>query len=224
MPSPNISRREGKRANRERTARILAILGEMYPASRCSLDHQNAFELLVATVLSAQCTDARVNAVTPALFARYPSAAAMAEAPVEELEDLVRSTGFFRSKARALLGLAQALIDRFGGEVPTSIEELTTLPGVGRKTANVVRGVAFDLADGVVVDTHVKRIARRLGLTRETDPEKIERDLIEIIPREDRVIFTHRVIDHGRQTCVARKPRCWQCGLVELCPSAILTP
>jgi endonuclease III len=213
-------RRESKRAKRERAARILGLLAEMYPDSRCSLDHQNAFQLLVATVLSAQCTDARVNAVTPALIARFPTPAALAAAPLPEVEDVIRSTGFFRSKARALIGLAQALEEGFDGRVPTSIEDLTTLPGVGRKTANVVRGVAFGLADGVVVDTHVKRIARRLDLTRQTDPERVERDLLELIPVEQRVRFTHRVIDHGRKTCVARKPRCWECALAPLCPSA----
>ncbi|MEX2571477.1 MAG: endonuclease III [Gemmatimonadota bacterium] len=210
--------RESKRAKRERTGRILTLLAEMYPESRCSLEHEDAFQLAVATVLSAQCTDARVNMVTPALFARYPTPAALAEAPQEDVEELIRSTGFFRSKAKSLLGLAQALEDRFGGEVPRSIEDLTSLPGVGRKTANVVRGVAYGLAEGVVVDTHVKRIANRLRLTKHEDPERIEKDLIELIPEEERVIFTHRVIDHGRAICVARRPRCEVCLLLEECP------
>ncbi len=192
----------------------------MYPESRCSLVHENPFQLLVATVLSAQCTDARVNAVTPELFRRFPDARSLANAPYEEVEKTIRSLGFFRSKSKSLLGLAQALLDRFEGKVPVSIEDLTTLPGVGRKTANVVRGVAWGEADGVVVDTHVKRVSYRLGLTRQTDPERVERDLLELIPRNERVIFTHRVIDHGRAICVARKPRCESCGLAEICPWA----
>jgi endonuclease III len=174
----------------------------------------------VATVLSAQCTDARVNAVTPALFARYPTATALAAASYEDVEETIRSVNFFRNKSRALLGLAEALRDRFGGEVPPSIDELASLPGVGRKTANVVRGVAFGHADGVVVDTHVKRIAKRLGLTRHEDPEDVERDLIRLLPYQERVAFTHRMIDHGRAICVARKPRCGSCDLAPFCPSA----
>jgi endonuclease-3 len=208
------------RAKRERAREIVARLAVMYPDSRCSLDHRNEFELLVATVLSAQCTDARVNSVTPGLFARFPDADALAAAPQQAVEEEIHSLGFFRSKARSLLGLATALRERFGGEVPRSIEDLTSLPGVGRKTANVVRGVVWGDADGVVVDTHVKRIAARLGLTRHTDPEKVEVDLIALLPREERVIFTHRVIDHGRAVCVARGPKCDICGLATLCPSS----
>jgi endonuclease-3 len=192
----------------------------MYPESRCSLTHRDPFELLVATILSAQCTDARVNEVTPALFARYPDAAALADANTAELEELIRPTGFFRNKARSLLGMAQALVDEHVGEVPRDIRELTALPGVGRKTANVVRGVVWGDADGVVVDTHVKRISHRLGLTRETDPVKIEADLMKLIPEGERVVFTHRVIDHGRAVCVARTPRCEICDLSDICPSA----
>ena len=192
----------------------------MYPDSRCSLKHRNAFELAVATALSAQCTDARVNMATPELFRRFPTPDALANAPYEEVEELVRPLGFFRSKAKAIIGLAQGLVDDFGGQVPRSIEELTTLPGVGRKTANVVRGVAWGLADGVVVDTHVKRVAHRLRLTRQTDPVRVERDLLELLPEEERVIFTHRVIDHGRAVCVARRPKCEICGIAEWCPSA----
>lgn len=208
------------RAKRERAREIVARLAVMYPDSRCSLDHRNEFELLVATVLSAQCTDARVNSVTPGLFARFPDADALAAAPLQAVEEEIHSLGFFRSKARSLLGLATALRERFSGEVPRSIEDLTSLPGVGRKTANVVRGVVWGDADGVVVDTHVKRIAARLGLTRHTDPEKVEEDLIALLPREERVIFTHRVIDHGRAVCVARGPKCDICGLASLCPSS----
>ncbi|MEX2583862.1 MAG: endonuclease III [Gemmatimonadota bacterium] len=214
--------RESRRSRRERTAEILSRLAEMYPESRCSLDHETPFQLAVATVLSAQCTDARVNMVTPELFGRYPTPGSLAGAKQEDVEEIIRTTGFFRSKAKSLIGLAQALEDRYGGEVPDSIDDLTSLPGVGRKTANVVRGVAFGLAEGVVVDTHVKRIAYRLGLTRQTDPELVERDLIPLIPEEERVVFTHRVIDHGRAVCVARKPRCARCKLNDLCPSALV--
>lgn len=201
---------------------ILARLARAYPDSRCSLDHENAYQLLVATVLSAQCTDARVNMVTPELFRRFPTPRALADAPYDDVEEAIRSVTFFRNKSKALLGLGQALVERFDGEVPVAIEELTTIPGVGRKTANVVRGVAYGEADGVVVDTHVTRVARRLGLTKHTDPEKIERDLIELIPREERVVFTHRIIDHGRTICTARIARCWECSLFDVCPSASL--
>lgn len=212
--------RESKAAKKERTREIVRRLAEMYPESRCSLTHENPYQLLVATVLSAQCTDARVNASTPELFGRWPTPRELGTAPIEEVEEVVRPLGFFRNKAKAITGLSEDLDRRFDGEVPSSIEELTSLPGVGRKTANVVRGVAYGLADGVVVDTHVKRISNRLGLTRETDPEKIEADLIELLPYEDRVVFTHRVIDHGRAVCTARKPKCWECDLSDICPSA----
>jgi endonuclease III len=197
-------------------------LREMYPDSECSLVHRDEFQLLVATVLSAQCTDARVNATTPTLFARFPTAAALADARPEEVEQIIHPLGFFRAKTRSIIGLAQELEARFGGEIPRTIEELASLPGVGRKTANVVLGVAFGHAEGVVVDTHVKRIAYRLGLTRQTDAVLVERDLIPLLPEEERVVFTHRVIDHGRAVCVARKPRCPECGLEELCPSSLL--
>lgn len=210
--------RESRTAKRKRTREILDRLAQMYPDSRCSLDHENPFQLIVATALSAQTTDARVNSVTPELFRRFPTPEALAEAPLEAVEETVRPLGFFRTKAKAIIGLAQALVERFESRVPRSIEDLTTLPGVGRKTANVVRGVIWGDADGVVVDTHVKRVANRLGLTRNTDPVRIEKDLIPLIPREDRVIFTHRIIDHGRAICVARKPKCWECGLLEVCP------
>jgi endonuclease III len=212
--------RESGKARRERTGRIIARLAELYPESECSLRHESPFQLLVATVLSAQCTDARVNAATPELFARFPTPAALADAPYAEVEEIVRPLGFFRTKANAIIGLAQALEERFDGMVPRSIEDLVSLPGVGRKTANVVRGVAFGEAEGVVVDTHVKRIAYRLALTRQTDPELVERDLIELVPYGERVVFTHRMIDHGRAVCVARKPRCWECGIEPDCPSS----
>jgi endonuclease III len=197
---------------------ILAWLAETYPESRCSLEHDSPFQLLVATVLSAQCTDARVNQVTPGLFARFPDAAALGTAHEDEVVEQIRSVNFYRNKARALIGLGRLLHDEHGGTVPRQIDALTRLPGVGRKTANVVRGVAFGEADGVVVDTHVKRISARLGLTRHDDPEKIELDLIPLLDPADRVVFTHRVIDHGRAVCVARAPRCGLCGLRELCP------
>lgn len=194
-------------------------LGEMYPDSRCSLDHETPLQLLVATVLSAQCTDAAVNKATPALFARYRTTEDYAAASQEEMEEAVRAINFYRNKAKALIGLGRALVERHGGEVPREMEALVELPGVGRKTANVVRGVGFGESDGVVVDTHVKRIAARLGLTREEDPERVERDLLEILPAESRVVFTHRVIDHGRAVCTARRAYCDRCALLDLCPT-----
>jgi endonuclease-3 len=192
----------------------------MYPVSRCSLDFEDPFQLVVATALSAQCPDARVNQVTPALFRRWPTPEAMAEAAVEDVEHEIRTINFFRNKAKALVGLSQVLTDEHGGEVPHAMEALVKLPGVGRKTANVVRGVGFGYADGVVVDTHVRRITNRLGLTKESDPDKIEQDLLPLIPYEHRVAFTHRVIDHGRAVCVARNPRCGECALADICPAA----
>lgn len=197
----------------------MARLGELYPESRCSLDHESPFQLLVATVLSAQCTDARVNEVTPSLFERWPTPAALAGAERAEAEEAIRSINFFRNKAKALVGLATALVEEHGGEVPREMEKLTALPGVGRKTANVIRGVAFGEADGVVVDTHVKRIAKRLGLTAEEDPDRVEADLLPLLAAEHRVVFTHRIIDHGRAVCTARRALCAGCGLAELCPA-----
>jgi endonuclease-3 len=214
--------RESKRAKHERALEILGRLAEAYPDSRCSLDHASPFQLLTATLLSAQCTDVLVNKVTPALFARYPSPADLAGAPVEELEGVIRQVNFYRTKAKALQGLGEALVDRHGGEVPRSMEALTGLPGVGRKTANVVRGIAFGEADGVVVDTHVKRVSNRLGLTRSDDPVQIEQDLLGLVPPESRVVFTHRVIDHGRAVCIARRPRCEVCVLNDICPSSLV--
>jgi endonuclease-3 len=193
-----------------------------YPGSAdelCALDHQGPFQLLVATILSAQTTDERVNMVTPALFARYPDAAALAAADPLELEEIIHSTGFFRAKARNLIGMAQAVVARFGGEIPTRREDLVTLPGVGRKTANVVRSVAFALP-GLPVDTHVTRLSQRLGLTTETDAVKIELALNEMIPARDHGAFSLRLILHGRRICVARSPRCADCILADFCPSA----
>jgi endonuclease III len=212
--------RESKAAKWERMQEVLRRLEDMYPDSRCSLDHDDPLQLLVATVLSAQCTDARVNQVTPALFRKYPAAADYGAASQEEMEADLASVNFFRNKAKALRGMGEALDREHGGEVPAELEPLTALPGVGRKTANVVLGVGFGVADGVVVDTHVKRIAKRLGFTRHADPEKVEKDLLPLIPEENRVIFTHRMIDHGRAVCVARKPRCEICDLSDICPSS----
>ncbi len=197
-------------------------LEERFPGTAkelCALDHRNPFELLVATILSAQCTDERVNLTTPALFARYPDAAALAAANPEDVEALIRPAGFFRSKTRNLLGMAAGLTERFGGEVPTAMEDLVTLPGVGRKTANVVRSVAFDLP-GLPVDTHVQRLATRLGLTTATDPVAIEQELDKMVPAARRGTFSLRLILHGRATCRARRPHCSQCVLADICPSA----
>jgi endonuclease-3 len=214
------ARRESARARRARTVEILERLRREYPGSRTALHYRNPFELLVSTVLSAQTTDVTVNAVTPGLFRRFPTPEATAAADLAELETLVHTTGFFRTKARAIKGLAQALVGEHGGEVPASMEALRTLPGVGRKTANVVLGNAFGINEGVVADTHVQRLSRRLGLTWQSDPEKIERDLMELVPRQDWTIWSHLLIDHGRKVCKARKPACAACVVADLCPSA----
>jgi endonuclease-3 len=200
------------------TADLYDRLTRLYPDAHCELDFRNAFELLVATILSAQCTDRRVNMVTPVLFARYPTPAALSAAKQEEVEEIIRSTGFFRNKAKSIIAMAGALVDRHGGEVPATIDELVRLPGVGRKTANVILGNAFGLAEGVVVDTHVARLAARLGLTSETDPVRIEQALMPLFPRERWTMLAHLLIWHGRRVCDARKPRCAECALVEICP------
>ena len=192
-------------------------LARMYPDARCALHHDNALQLLIATILSAQCTDVRVNMVTPALFARYPDANAFASANPRELETLIQSTGFFRNKARNIIACCRKIVDEHGGEVPATLEELVPLPGVGRKTANVVLGDAFD-TPGITVDTHVGRLSRRLGLTTQTDAEKVERDLMKLLPRKDWTVFSHRMIFHGRQVCGARKPNCAGCALNDICP------
>lgn len=202
-----------------RTHRILAILSEQYPDARCELEHRNPFELLSATILSAQCTDVRVNLVTPALLARYPDAHTLAAARQEDVEELVRSTGFFRNKAKALIGMAGALVADHGGEVPRTMESLRVLPGVGRKTANVILGNAFGINAGITVDTHVKRISRLLHLTRETDPEKVERDLMRLVPRDAWTLVSHLLIFHGRRTCIANRPKCGECRIRLECPS-----
>jgi len=204
-------------------ARVVADrLAREYPGTAtqlCALDHTNAFQLLVATILSAQTTDERVNMVTPSLFARYPSAADLAAAEPAELEEMIRSTGFFRSKAKSLIGMATGLVDRFGGEVPARLSDLDSLPGVGRKTGNVVRSVAMDLP-GLPVDTHVLRLSKRLGLTTQNDPVKVELELNPMIRQEERGALSLRLILHGRQVCKARKPRCDACVLADICPSA----
>jgi endonuclease-3 len=204
--------------------KVLRLLRRAYPEVACALEHRNPFELLAATILSAQCTDKMVNRVTPGLFARYPDAAALAAAEPAELEGLIHRTGFFRAKARSLRGMAAALVERHGGEVPRDLDALTVLPGVGRKTANVVLGVAFGLATGVVVDTHVKRLSRRLGLSRAADPVRIERDLMAAVPRREWIDFSHRLIAHGRAVCLARAPKCGSCPLLAACPRAGLPP
>ena len=196
-------------------------LTTLYPDAHCELDFETPLQLLVATILSAQCTDKRVNMVTPTLFAAYPTAQALADAPIEHLEELVRTTGFFRMKAKNIQGMARALVERHGGEVPADMEALVALPGVGRKTANVVLGNAFGTNHGVVVDTHVGRLAVRLGLTRETDPVKVEEALMPLFPRESWTMLSHLLIFHGRRVCDARKPRCGECALAEVCPSAM---
>jgi endonuclease III len=201
---------------------VAKLLAKEYPDADCELDFRNAYELLVATILSAQCTDIRVNQVTPTLFANYPDAVSLAAADRAALEDLIRSTGFFRQKAQSLQGMAQRVCTHFGGQIPGSLKELVTLPGVGRKTANVVLGYAFDIP-GITVDTHVGRVARRLGWTTATNPDRVEAELMELWPRRDWTILSQRLIWHGRRTCFARRPACERCPLVHLCPSAVVT-
>jgi endonuclease-3 len=203
-----------------RVAAVLAGLDKLYPDADCELHRENPFQLLCATILSAQCTDERVNQVTPRLFAMFPTPEKMSEAPLPVLEDIVRTTGFFRQKAKSLQGAAQLLVERHRSQVPRTIDELRQLPGVARKTSNVVLGTAYGIADGVVVDTHVQRLALRLGLTRETTPEKIEQDLMKVIPRDRWIRLSHQLIWHGRRVCFARKPDCENCLLAPDCPAA----
>jgi endonuclease-3 len=212
--------RESRAERARRAAEILRRLDRAYPEASCALVHHDPLELLVATILSAQCTDARVNLVTPALFARCPTAAGYAAIPAAELEDLIRSTGFFRNKARALRALGATLVERHDGRVPESMAELVALPGVGRKTANVVLGNAFGRNEGIVVDTHVGRLARRLGLTRADDPVAVERELLPLFPRTRWADLAHLLIAHGRAVCKAPRPRCAACALAALCPAA----
>lgn len=204
----------------KRMPELLARLHQTYPDIKCELNHSSALELLVATILSAQCTDARVNMVTPALFEKYPDAAAFANADISELEEMVRSTGFYRNKASNIQEACRRIVSEYGGEVPNSMDELLTLKGVARKTANVVLGVWFGIADGVVVDTHVKRLSNRLGLTKESDPQKIEKDLMKLAPQSEWVDLSHLLIFHGRRVCFARKPNCASCTIIDLCPSS----
>ena len=204
----------------ERALEIIVRLQRMYPKAKCSLDFTNPFELLIATILSAQSTDARVNVVTKSLFRKYPDAATMAKATQPEMERDVRQTGFFRNKAKAVIAASKAIVEQHGGEVPDTMEALTALPGVGRKTANVVLSNTFKKPVGVVVDTHVTRLSARLGLTANSDAVKIEEDLMKLIPQKEWTLFSHRLIAHGRAVCIARKPKCAECALNDVCPSA----
>ncbi len=226
-PRPAVAPRRPRESAAIRTARTLEILHRLkraWPDARCALEHADAYQLLVATILSAQCTDQRVNLVTPGFFARWPDPEALAAAREPEVEEVIRSTGFFRNKARSLVGMARALVAEHGGKVPPSMEALSRLPGVGRKTANVVLGNAFGIDEGITVDTHVTRLAGLLGLTRETDAVKIERELVRLVPRADWTLVSHLLIQHGRAVCIARRPRCGECVLADLCPSAATPP
>jgi len=206
---------------RRRAARlILRRLERLYPDAHCELNHADAYQLLVATILSAQCTDVRVNMVTPEVFRRWPDAAALAQANQAELEGVIRSTGFFRNKAKSLIGMARAVVADHGGEIPRTMAELRPLPGVGRKTANVVLGNAFGINEGITVDTHVLRLSRLLGLTRQTAADKVEEDLMAVMPRQKWALVSHLLIWHGRRVCIANRPRCDDCGLNDICPSA----
>ncbi len=204
-------------ARRERFAEIYQILDRTYPGATCALTHRSPWELLVATILSAQCTDKRVNEVTPGLFRKYPTPQDFAAVRPEVLAEDIRSTGFFNNKAKAIVGAAKAVLENFGGAVPRTMDEMLTIPGAARKTANVVLGTAYGIATGVVVDTHVQRIATRLDFTKETDPVKIERDLVKIVPQDRWILFSHEIILHGRALCIARHPRCAECPLERLC-------
>ncbi len=212
--------KETREERKKRARKIIALLSKEYPTAKCSLDHKTPLQLLVSTILSAQCTDKRVNQVTPALFAQFKTAQDYAAANLDVLEDYVRTTGFYRNKAKSLKAAGQALVEKFSGEVPQTMEKLLALPGVGRKTANVVLGNAFGIAVGVVVDTHVNRIAARLGLTPQENPEKTEKKLMEVIPKKDWVLFPHLLIYHGRAVCKAQRPNCPGCVVNKLCPSS----
>jgi endonuclease-3 len=220
VPASKKRRKAQLKTSAERIAKIIAGLQKAYPGATCALTHSNAWELLVATILSAQCTDARVNMVTPTLFRRFPTPAAMSKAALPELEELIRTTGFFRNKAKSISGAAKGVVERFGGKVPQTMHELLTLPGVARKTGNVVLGTAYGIADGIVVDTHVLRLTRRLELTLNTEPKKVEQDLIKIIPKDHWIDFSHELILHGRAICIARKPRCADCTIEKECDSS----
>ena len=213
----SVKRPKTAAERRARIEEILRRLDQMYPAATCALHHHNPWELLVATILSAQCTDKRVNEVTPGLFAKYPTPTDFAAARQEVLANDIRSTGFFNNKARSLIGAAKRVVNEFGGQVPRTMEEMLSIPGAARKTANVVLGTAYGIASGVVVDTHVQRVAARLDLTKNTEPVKIEQDLMKILPQEKWVLFSHQIIHHGRALCIARKPRCAECALNDIC-------
>ncbi len=209
--------------NESTETRARALIGRLkaaYPDAACALRHRDPFQLLVATILSAQCTDERVNKVTPALFERFPDARSMKDADVLEVEDLIRTTGFYHNKAKSLLGASRRIAETYRGAVPSTMEELLTLPGVARKTANVVLGVGYGIGEGIVVDTHVDRVSRRLGLSRGGTPVQVERELMKLVPRPDWILFSHLIIFHGRRICIARKPRCALCPVQDLCPSA----
>ena len=212
--------RESQSARAERAVDVYDLLADEYPDAHCELDFESPFQLAVATILSAQTTDERVNSVTPGLFARYPDAAALASADQRDVEEIIRSTGFFRSKAKNIIGFARGLMAEHGGDVPADLAHLAALPGVGRKTANVILGNAFDRAEGVVVDTHVKRLSTLLRFTREETPEKIEQDLMKLFPRERWTLLAHLLIWHGRRVCIARRPKCEECAVSHLCPSS----
>jgi endonuclease III len=218
-PTPTKTRAGRGALAPERVAAILKGLDEAYPDAVCALTHRSPWELLVATILSAQCTDARVNIVTPELFRRFPTPQAMTKATQPELEGLIRTTGFFRNKAKSIRGAAQTIVEKFGGEIPQTLAELTTVPGAARKTANVVLGVSFGKAEGVVVDTHVFRISRRLELAKGETPQVVEQELMKVLPKDRWISYSHQVIHHGRQVCVARNPRCKQCNLEMVCRS-----
>jgi endonuclease-3 len=216
-PQKLVPRPKTAAERKARVAKILELLDRMYPNATCALHHNNAWELLVATILSAQCTDKRVNEVTPGLFKKYPTVADFAQASQAELAQDIRSTGFFNNKSKSVIGAAKKVLGEFGGEVPRTMEQLLTVPGAARKTANVVLGTAYNVASGVVVDTHVQRLSKRLDLTKATDPGKIEQDLMKVIPATKWILFSHQIIHHGRALCVARKPRCAECLLDPLC-------
>jgi endonuclease III len=214
-----VARTVGRGTDPKRVAAILAKLDEAYPTATCELKHENAFQLLISTILSAQCTDVRVNQVTATLYKKYPDAEAFAHANPSELEQEIRPTGFFRNKTKSIMGASKGIIENFGGQVPKTMDEILTLPGVARKTANVVLGTAYGIPSGVVVDTHVIRLSRRLDLTKHEDPKKIEEDLMRVIPKERWITFSHQLIWHGRRVCVARTPRCVDCNLESICYS-----
>jgi endonuclease III len=226
VPGAGTRQSRTKRRSKERNpispSDLLAQLRKLYPDAKCALEHRNAYELLCATILSAQCTDARVNMVTPVLFARYPTPFDLARANPADVEEIIKSTGFFRNKTRSLIGMAQAVVADHGGVVPRTMEELRKLPGVGRKTANVILGNAYNINEGVTVDTHVTRLSRLLGLSREKDAEKIESELMALFPQESWGLLSHLLIFHGRNVCIARRPRCSECMLAQMCPSANL--